>query len=397
MSAAEPSPSRRIAATDEPCIVAMQRVLASAAPPADKAPMLSLAQGIVYWGPPAEALGDAAAAVSQSVTSAYGADDGAPELRQKIQGKLEAENGLSGVQVMLTSGANQAFMNVVMALVDPGDKVGVVPPFYFNHVMALQMNAAEIVHLEPDPETLLPAVTAESLAGLKMLVLCNPNNPSGVVMSKQHLEEIAAACAAAGTWLVVDNTYEYFVYGDAVHTCVGGPHVVNVFSFSKAYGMMGWRLGYLAYPAALEGALMKVQDTIPICPPIISQTLALKAMDFGRDWVRTHFDVVEANRDTVRGALEAALEGTDGQVFGGDGAIYLFARLPSALPDDGAVVERLAKEHGVVTIPGGACGAPGHFRVAFANLDADTCRRAAARLTEGLRTLLAEATAAAQA
>lgn len=72
-------------------------------------------------------------------------------------------------------------------------------------------------------------------------------------------------CKAAGAWLVVDNAYEYFTYegeGHGAHTCVEGDHVVNTFSFSKAFGMMGWRIGYLAYPPAIKASLLKVKYRI---------------------------------------------------------------------------------------------------------------------------------------
>ena len=97
-------------------------------------------------------------------------------------------------------------------------------------------------------------------------------------------------CAERNAWLVVDNTYDAFVYGVA-HSLVEGPHVVNVFSFSKAYGLMGWRVGYVAHPPALGPALLKAQDTVAICASQASQRVALAALEGGdayvadKDWV----------------------------------------------------------------------------------------------------------------
>jgi aspartate/methionine/tyrosine aminotransferase len=81
---------------------------------------------------------------------------------------------------------------------------------------------------------------------VKMCVLVNPCNPTGILYSHTLLQEARAVCEQAHCWLVVDNTYEHFTYGSAesyAHSCVEGPNVVNVFSFSKAFGMMGWRVG----------------------------------------------------------------------------------------------------------------------------------------------------------
>eukprot|EP00968_Pinguiococcus_pyrenoidosus_P011205 scaffold895_cov315-Pinguiococcus_pyrenoidosus.AAC.54 len=254
-------------------------------------------------------------------------------------------------------------MNVALALAEPGDRVGLVAPYYFNHLMALQMTglADTLVPCPSEPHSMLPDLAALEavIPGMKMLTLCNPCNPTGVVYPKDFLQRVSDLCARAGCWLVVDNTYEYFVYGEHEHDALSGDHVVNIFSFSKAYGMMGWRVGYLAYPPALEPSLMKVQDTIPICPPIISQRLALETLAFGREWVLSHFETLGKNRGAVVAALQEGLQTAStpdngARVYGGQGAIYLLAKLPHHFQDDAVLVERLAKEHGVVVIPGAA-------------------------------------------
>lgn len=117
-------------------------------------------------------------------------------------------------------------------------------------------------------------------------------------MTREELQRAADITASAGAWLVIDNTYEHFTYDGAEHCCVGGRHVVNIFSFSKAYGMMGWRVGYIAYPApavhpTLGDEMLKVQDTIPICPAQISQLVALEALKEGRGWVTERVQQLE--------------------------------------------------------------------------------------------------------
>merc|ERR1711976_1067257 len=98
----------------------------------------------------------------------------------------------------------------------------------------------------------------------------------------------------------------YEAEGHPAHECVTGDHVVNIFSFSKAYGMMGWRMGYLAFPPRLKDELMKVQDTIAICPAIASQKAALAAVQTGRSWVKDHVRDLSQNRRTVVEAVEAS-------------------------------------------------------------------------------------------
>lgn len=161
--------------------------------------------------------------------------------------------------------------------------------------------------------------------------------------------------------------------------------MINVFSFSKAYGMMGWRVGYLAYPQALGAELLKTQDTIVICPSSFSQRLALLAMEPGRQWVADRVAALHEQKSLVLEALHAVLPKES--VRGGSGAIYLFCKLPEGVTDDLAAVRWLTARHGVATIPGSACGKPGYFRVCYANLPLEKTRAAAARLEAGLREL----------
>ena len=319
--------SRRVASTDSPCIVGMQAILRDC--PRD---VLSLAQGIVHWSPPEAALARAEAAVRRPETSLYGRDDGDVELCDALKKKLAAENGLTASEVMVTTGANQAYTNCVLALTDASDANVLYAPYYFNHLMAHQMTgAAENVvfgptvagSMQPDIDWL-----EETLASrpVKVVTITNPCNPTGVVVAREDIERASAACARAGATLILDNTYEYFLAPGQTHYCLEAEHVVNIFSFSKAYGLMGWRVGYIAYNAALAESLLKVQDTIPICPSRISQQAALGALEAGRSWVDSRTAPLQENLSLLRRAL-APLPA----VHGGEGAIYLLCELPPKL------------------------------------------------------------------
>jgi len=392
-----PGTSSRVQATDAPVIAKTKALMAGVQG------VQSLAQGIVHWAPPAAALQAVAEATADPALSQYGPDAGLPELRQALRDKLAAENGLTEVDVMVTAGANQAFTNVVLALLDAHDSAVLFRPYYFNHLMALQMTGgAQAVRFGPcDPASWHPDLDwleAEIQGNNppKMVVLVNPCNPTGVLLSKAELERAAALCASAGVWLIVDNTYEHFTYDGTSHHCVSGPNVVNLFSFSKAYGMMGWRVGYIVHPlpttgaaADLSASLDKVQDTIPICPSQAGQLLALRALQEGRSWVTGQVQQLQENREAVLDALTPL--GTIGSgIADAKGAIYLWAALPPGCEDDEAVVAWLVREHKVCVIPGTSCGAPGHVRAAFANLTPAATKAAAAALKGGLEQLVRE-------
>ena len=211
------------------------------------------------------------------------------------------------------------------------------------------------------------------------MTLTNPGNPTGTMIPQHTIQEAANLCERHGAWLVMDNTYEHFAYPDETpHTCVEGAHVINLFSFSKAYGMMGWRVGYVAHPPALGPALLKAQDTVAICASQASQRVALAALEGGDAYVADRVAGLVAHQK--RDILEALAPLGENAVRGGDGAIYLLVALPRHCADDEKVVEWLVDAHGVAAIPGAACGLPGHVRVCYANLEPAAYALACARL-----------------
>ncbi|XP_030971372.1 aromatic aminotransferase ISS1 [Quercus lobata] len=356
---------------------------------------VSLAQGVVYWLPPQQALDRARELVFEPSISRYGADEGIPELREALIKKMRLENKLNKSSVMVTAGANQAFVNLVLTLCDAGDSVVMFAPYYFNAYMSFQMTGITNILVGPgNPKTLYPdadwleRTLLETNPPPKLVTVVNPGNPTGTYIPEPLLKRISDLCRDAGAWLLVDNTYEYFMYDGLKHSCLEGNHIVNIFSFSKAYGMMGWRVGYIAYPTEVEGLadqLLKVQDNIPICASIISQRLALYSLELGPEWVTERVKDLVKNREIVLEALSPL--GEDG-VRGGEGAIYLWAKLPGQYVDDFEVVKWLARKHGVLVIPGSSCGCPGNLRISFGGLIESECKAAAERLRGGLEELV---------
>ncbi|PKA46785.1 Bifunctional aspartate aminotransferase and glutamate/aspartate-prephenate aminotransferase [Apostasia shenzhenica] len=385
--------ARRALETETPVMVQIQELIHGAKD------AMSLAQGVVYWQPPEQALKKAQNIVLEPSISHYGADEGLPELRLALLEKLRRENKLTRSSVMVTAGANQAFVNLVLTLCDPGDSVVMFAPYYFNAYMSFQMTGINNILVGPsNPRTLLPEIEwlentlseKENKAVPKLVTIVNPGNPSGSYIPTYLLQRISDLCKSAGAWLVVDNTYEYFMYDGLQHSCIEGSHIVNIFSFSKAYGMMGWRVGYIAYPTEVDGfgaQLLKVQDNIPICASIIGQRLALYSLEVGPEWIRERVQDLVKTREVLKEALSPLGEGA---VRGGEGAIYLWAKLPDKFPDDYKVVQWLVRRHGVVVVPGSASGVAGCIRISFGGLKKADCEVAAGRLRKGLEELVAD-------
>jgi aspartate/methionine/tyrosine aminotransferase len=373
---------------------------------------ISLGQGVVHFGPPPAAVAAAQAAISNPATHEYQDGFGTRALIGAIEEKLARDNGidvalpstahgagLSGVErrgtrVMVTAGGNMAFVHAILAITRPGDEVILPVPFYFNHEMAIQMAGCTPVRVPTDDRYQLDvdAVRRAVTPRTRAVVTVSPNNPTGAVYAEPALRAISQICADHGLIHLSDEVYEYFTYGSARHVSPGSftgaqAYTVSMYSLSKAYGLAGWRLGYMAFPERLTDAIAKVQDTVLVCPPVISQIIGLAAMEVGPSWCRRHLDELREVRDLViaeLGSLEPLCS-----VAPVDGAFYCFVRVNAAV-DPMRLAERLVREHRVAVIPGPAFGALDDcsFRVAFGAQKKETVAEGISRLVHGLRTLL---------
>jgi aspartate/methionine/tyrosine aminotransferase len=357
---------------------------------------ISLGQGVVHYGPPQAAVDAVRDALSTPAVHQYHDVAGLPELLDAIGRKLAVENGIDvarGSRVMVTAGANMAFMHTILAITSPGDEIVVPVPFYFNHEMAIQMAGCQVVkvptdqHYQLDLEAIQRAITPRTRA----IVTISPNNPSGAVLSERSLRAVNELCRARGMYHISDEPYEYFTYGAARHVSPGSfaeapGHTISMYSLSKAYGFAGWRIGYVAYPEALAPAMLKVQDTILICATIAAQVGAVAALGVGRAYCEPHVRELASIRDIV--VSELSTLGSLATVPAADGAFYCLLRVNTDL-DQMVIAERLIREHKVAVIPGFAFGMTEgcYFRVAYGALQKATVKEGVGRLVTGLRAI----------
>lgn len=359
---------------------------------------ISLGQGIVHYGPPPAALDAVRRSLDQPETHGYGDGAGWPELIAMIRRKLLHENGINteaqGQAVMVTAGANLAFMHAVMAVAAPGDDVIVPVPFYFNHEMAIEMAGCRPVPVRTDAryQLDLEAIRAALTPRTRAIVTVSPNNPTGAVLQEASLRALNDLCREHGLVHISDETYEYFTYGDARHVSPAAfpgaaSHTIAIYSLSKAYGFAGWRIGYMAYPEQLASAMMKSQDTILICPTIASQMAALAAMEVGRAYCEPHVRELASIRDIV--VRELADLAPLASVPAADGAFYVLMKV-NTTQDPVALNERLIREHKVAVIPGTAFGIHDgcYFRIAYGALQKATVAEGIGRLVAGIKALV---------
>lgn len=357
---------------------------------------ISLGQGVVHYGPPPAVLDVVRDRLSDGLLNQYCDGAGLAPLVDRIGRKLLDENGIDvarGSAVMVTAGANMAFMHAVLAVTHPGDEIIVPLPFYFNHEMAIAMAGCRTVAVRTDAryQLDLEAIRAAITARTRAIATVSPNNPSGAVLDASSLRALNTLCAERGLFHISDETYEYFTYGDARHTSPASfpgaaAHTIAIYSLSKAYGFAGWRVGYMVYPEPLFSAMMKSQDTILICPSIISQVAALAALEVGRTYCEPHVRELASIRDIVLRELSSL--GSLARVPAADGAFYCLVKVETT-EDPVALNERLIKDHKVAAIPGTAFGMNDgcYFRVAYGALQKATVAEGIGRFVKGLRAL----------
>jgi aspartate/methionine/tyrosine aminotransferase len=356
---------------------------------------ISLGQGVVHYGPPPQALDAIRRALDEPAVNEYDDGAGMASLVHAISRKLAQDNGIdvAGSRIMVTAGANMAFMHAVLATTAPGDEVILPVPFYFNHEMAIEMAGCRAVRVPCDEryQLRLDAIERSITDRTRAIVTISPNNPTGAVLSESSLRAVNELCRARGLYHLSDEPYEYFTYG-VRHVSPGSfpvaaPHTISMFSLSKAYGFAGWRVGYVVYPEALASAMIKSQDTILICPTIAAQIGARAALDVGRAYCEPHVRELASIRDFVVAELSALAPLAT--LPAADGAFYCLLRVNTDA-DPMVLAERLIREHKVAVIPGTAFGMTEgcSFRVAYGALQKQTVAEGIGRLVRGLRAIL---------
>ena len=253
---------------------------------------ISLGQGVVHYRPPPEVF--SCTTHSDNDFHRYGDVCGNVALLDLIREKLATDNSIQSEDesaVVFTAGSNMGFLNAVLAIADIEDEIILMSPFYFNHEMAIEIAGckAVVVPTTEDYQLNLDSIRAAITDRTRAIVTVSPNNPTGAVYSRQALTEVNKLCVAHGIYHISDEAYEYFVYDDLRHFSPGSlegaaAHTISLFTLSKAYGMAGWRAGYMVAPADLLMPIKKIQDTNLVCPPIISQAAAAAALQVGRAW-----------------------------------------------------------------------------------------------------------------
>jgi aspartate aminotransferase len=380
--------SRRTAAVEEAAILRMaQRARNLRAEGRD---VVNLTVGEPDFDTPAHIRQAATAAIEAGYTH-YAPIAGFPEVRRAIADKLKVENGLdyAADEIVLANGAKQAITNAAFALLDPGDEVIFLAPYWVAYEGIVRMAGATPVVLHAGiedgfkvPVTRLAEVLSERT---KLLFLNSPCNPSGALWSRADLEALAEAVRRhRQLFVIADEIYEYIVFDGKPVSFATLPgmkaRTVTINGFSKAFAMTGWRLGYGAAPEAVARAMSKVQGTFTAGANAFVQQAAIAALQGGRVEVEAMRATYRRRRDEVVRRLGAMPEL---RVAVPAGTFYIFPDV-SGLIGRSAGRHRIAtvdglcdwllEAHLVSTVPGTAFGNDRCIRLSFAASDGDLAK-----------------------
>lgn len=325
--------------------------------------------------PVPEPVQEAAIAAIRSGKNGYSPTQGIPELRDRLQAEAADRYGHADRKLFVAAGTGGALTLAMLALVNPGDEVVFLDPYFVMYPSLVKLAGGVPVAVDSypdfrlDPDRIAAAITPRT----KMILLNSPANPTGVTADPGAIRAVAELAATKNIALVSDEIYESFFYeGKFVSPAEFNDQTIVVNSFSKSHAATGWRLGFAHGPAAVIETMLKLQQFTFVCAPQPMQWAGLAALDVDstpyRDDYRRKRDLL---LDALGGALEVATPG---------GAFFLFPRAPGGSGQ--AFVERAIKEKSLLVIPGSVfSGRDTHFRISYAATD-ETLIRGAKALVE---------------
>jgi len=296
----------------------------------------------------------------------YTSNYGTLELREEIAALLQRRYGLNydpKTEVLVTVGVSEGVDLAMRTLVDPGDEVISLDPGYVAYDADIIFAGGITVPVPTYAEYSFAVRAAEIAAAItprtKVILLGNPNNPTGAVIPRNELEGIAKLAIEHDLLLIVDEVYSRLVY-DTEHVCMATlrgmrERTVLLDGFSKSYAMTGWRIGYAAAPPRILEAMLKVHQYAIMCAGTAAQEAALEALRHGEDDVRMmHDDYDRRRRMFVAGLNNIGLPCCEPR-----GAFYAFPSIASTGMTDDEFAEKLLFEEEVAVVPGSAFGAAG--------------------------------------
>ncbi len=305
----------------------------------------------------------------------YTSNTGLKELRVEISKYLEKKIGVTYdplSEVIVTVGGSEAIDLAFRAMLDPGDEVLVPQPSYVSYVPCVELTHGVPVTICLKEENQFRLTKEELLESItdktKMLVLPFPNNPTGAIMEKKDLEDIAKICVEKDIYVLSDEIYSELTYGTDHVSIASFPgmreRTIVINGFSKGFAMTGWRMGYAAGPKVIIEQMLKIHQYAIMCAPTMSQYAAVDALQHGEKDVQMMRESYNQRRRFLMNAFKEM--GLD--CFEPFGAFYVFPNIKKYGLTSEEFATRLLQEEKVAVVPGtafGDCG-EGFLRISYA-------------------------------
>ena len=333
----------------------------------------------------------------------YTAVAGIPQLRQAICDKLARDNGLSyrSNQIVVGSGAKHSIYNALMAILNDGDEVIIVAPYWLSYpeLITLCGGVPKVIETTAasgyklTAEALIKAICTKT----KAIILNSPCNPSGVVYTQRELQGLAAVIEKADIYAISDEIYEKLIYDGVAHYSIASfsdklrEKTIVVNGVSKAYAMTGWRIGYTASNGALASSIDNIQSQTTSNANSVAQHAAVVALGSseGEAFIGQIKGIFERRRDL----LLSILDGIGGiSYIKPQGTFYVMVNVSGFFGKDlhgvrvktaSDISELLVEHAAVVTVPCEAFGAPNYIRLSYC-LDEKDIKKGAIRLKDFL-------------
>jgi len=352
---------------------------------------INLAQGFPDFDPPAVVRRAAARAIERG-RNQYSTTYGDIRLRKAIARKMRAFNRVDcdgETEVTVTCGTTEGMMASLLALLDPGDEVVILEPFYENYGPDTILSGAKCRYVrlkepgfEIDEEALGEAFSRKT----KAIIVNTPHNPTGRIFTRRELRVISELCQDYNAFAVTDEIYEHITYDGREHVSIAsldgmGDRTITISGFSKTYSATGWRVGYVVAQKRLSSAIRKVHDFLTVCAPVPLQEACIEALKLPESFYKS----LRENYDTSRSLLTAALTRAGFRCFTPEGAYYMWTDIrQTGFKDGRTLAEHLVKRVGVGSVPGSSfyhVPSQGRLKLRFSfSKKPGTIRRAAERL-----------------
>ncbi len=308
----------------------------------------------------------------------YTANAGTMALRREIANKLKNDNGLDydpDSEIIVTIGVSEAIYIAATAFLNAGEELLVPSIGWVNYYAVPGLLSARVATYPVRPETGFQVKAADVEAAIsprtRILLLVSPGNPTGAVIDRDDLAEIAAVAVRHDLIVLSDEIYEKIIYDDARHVSIASlpgmrERTIVVNGFSKAYSMTGWRLGYTASPRALAGSMMRVHQYVTTCAVPFAQAGGVAALQGPQDRVAAMVAEFKRRRDMLIPALND-IPGVKCPMP--RGAFYAFPNVSAFGRSSDELAMLLLREAGVAVVPGPAFGpdGEGYLRLSYAN------------------------------